>query len=50
MAQVNPSKITTCVLQGGIGNIGGASVVIPSTGQAKRFGNETRKDATIKHC
>jgi polyisoprenyl-teichoic acid--peptidoglycan teichoic acid transferase len=50
VAQVNPSKITTCVLQGGIGNIGGASVVIPSTGQAKRFGSETRKDATIKHC
>jgi len=50
VAQVNPSKITTCVLQGGIGNIGGASVVIPSTAQATRFGNETRKDATIKHC
>ena len=50
MAQVDPSKITTCVLQGGIGNIGGASVVIPSTGQARRFGNDARKDATIKHC
>ena len=50
MAQVDPSKITTCVVQGGIGNIGGASVVIPSSAQARRFGNEARKDATIEHC
>jgi len=50
MAQVVPSKITTCVVQGGIGNIGGASVVLPSVSQAKRLGNDARKDATIKHC
>ena len=30
VAQVDPSKITTCVVQGGIGNVGGASVVFPS--------------------
>ena len=50
VAQVEPSKITTCVVQGGIGSIGGASVVLPSVSQAKRLGNDARKDATIKHC
>jgi hypothetical protein len=50
MAHVDPAKITGCVVQGGIGNIGGASVVLPFTGQAKRYGNDARKDATIGHC
>ena len=50
VAQVDPSKITTCVVQGGIGSIGGASVVHPLVSQAKRLGNDARKDATIKHC
>jgi LCP family protein required for cell wall assembly len=50
VAQVEPGKISTCVVQGGIGNIGGASVVLPSVSQARRYGNDARKDATIKHC
>ena len=50
MAQVEPSKITSCVVQGGIGNIGGASVVLPYTSQARMLGNEARKDATLEHC
>lgn len=50
MAQVQPSKITTCVVQGGIGNIGGASVVIPSISQARRLGADARNDATISQC
>lgn len=50
VAQVDPAKITTCVLPGAIGNIGGASVVIPNTAAAKRYGNDARKDATIKRC
>ena len=50
VAQVDPSKISTCVVQGGIGNIGGASVVIPSVSMARRYGNDARKDATIKRC
>jgi LCP family protein required for cell wall assembly len=49
-AQVVPSKITNCVVQGGIGNIGGASVVLPYVDQARRLGNEARNDATIKRC
>lgn len=50
MAQVEPSKITTCVVQGGIGNMGGASVVLPDVAQARRLGDDARKDAVIKRC
>jgi len=50
VAHVDPHKITTCVVQGGIGNIGGASVVLPSVAMARRLGDEARDDATIGHC
>ena len=50
VAQVDPRKITNCVLPGGIGNVGGASVVLPNVAAAKRYGNDARKDATIKRC
>ena len=50
MARVEPGKITSCVVQGSIGSIGGASVVLPFTSQARRLGNEARKDATLEHC
>ena len=50
VAQVDPSKITTCVVQGGIGSIGGASVVLPYTDQAARLGDRARHDATLESC
>jgi len=50
MAQVEPSKVTSCVVQGGVGDIGGASVVLPYVSQARMLGNEARKDATLEHC
>lgn len=50
MAQIDPNKITQCVVQGSIGSVGGASVVLPFTSQARRLGNDARKDATLKHC
>ncbi len=50
IAQVEPRRITTCVVQGGIGNIGGASVVIPSVTQARRLGDDARDDATLRGC
>lgn len=50
VAHVDPGKITTCVVQGGIGNVGGASVVLPSVAMARRLGDEARDDATIGHC
>ena len=49
-AHVVPSKITGCVVQGGIGNVGGASVVIPYVEQARRYGDDARQDATIERC
>ena len=45
-----PAKITTCVVLGGIGNVGGASVVLPYVDQARSYGDEAREDATIERC
>ncbi len=50
MAQVEPRKVTSCVIQGSIGNIGGASVVLPFTDMARRLGNDARNDAVIDRC
>ncbi|WP_245565459.1 LCP family protein [Nocardioides insulae] len=50
VADVDPAKITGCVVQGGIGQVGAASVVLPDTAAAKRYGDDARKDATIKRC
>lgn len=50
VAQVDPRKITGCVVQGGIGTIGGASVVLPNTSAARRYGDLARRDATIERC
>jgi LCP family protein required for cell wall assembly len=50
VAHVDPHKITGCVVQGGIGDIGGASVVLPNVSMARRLGDEARDDATIEHC
>lgn len=45
---VDPSRIKSCVLRGSIGNIGGASVVIPNLSQARRLGDATRRDAKLE--
>jgi LCP family protein required for cell wall assembly len=50
VAQVDPAKITGCVVQGGIGDVGGASVVLPYLDQARRYGDAAREDATISRC
>jgi LCP family protein required for cell wall assembly len=50
IADVDPGKVSSCVLQGGFASIGGASVVTPDTGAAKRYGDDARDDATIKRC
>jgi LCP family protein required for cell wall assembly len=50
VAQVDPAKITTCVVQGSIGNVGGASVVLPFSEMAQSFGDQARDDATIEDC
>jgi LCP family protein required for cell wall assembly len=51
MAQVDPSKVRSCVVQGGIGMTSyGASIVLPYVSQARDMGNQIRKDATLSHC
>jgi polyisoprenyl-teichoic acid--peptidoglycan teichoic acid transferase len=47
VTQVKPSKLRGCVLAGGTGSAGGASVVFPDVGQARRLGNDARKDGTL---
>ncbi|PUA80487.1 LCP family protein [Nocardioides currus] len=50
VAQVEPGKITTCVIGGRIGSVGGQSVVFPDVAQARRLGNAARADATLRGC
>ena len=50
VAQVQPGKVTSCVLSGSFGNINGASIIFPNTAQARRWGNDARKDAIISRC
>lgn len=47
---LRPRKFSRCVVQGSIGNVGGASVVLPYTDQARRYGDDARDDATISRC
>jgi LCP family protein required for cell wall assembly len=51
MAQVDPHKVRSCVVQGGIGvSSGGASIVLPFVSQARDMGNQIRHDGTLSHC
>jgi LCP family protein required for cell wall assembly len=51
LAQVDPGKVRSCVVQGGIGtSSGGASIVLPYVDQARDMGDQIRKDATLSHC
>jgi polyisoprenyl-teichoic acid--peptidoglycan teichoic acid transferase len=46
---IEPSKVHSCVVQGGTGYVGAASVVFPNVGQARGYGNDARNDATLDH-
>jgi LCP family protein required for cell wall assembly len=50
VAQVEPGRITTCVVQGRIGTVGDQSVVFPDVAQARRLGDAARNDATLHGC
>ncbi|WP_232679878.1 LCP family protein [Nocardioides sp. R-C-SC26] len=50
IAQVDPRKITGCVLRGGFATINGASVVTPYRDDARRYGDDARRDAVISRC
>jgi LCP family protein required for cell wall assembly len=49
VVEVEPGKLKGCVVQGGTGDVGGASVVFPNVGQARRLGNDARRDGTLDH-
>ena len=47
---IQPGKLKGCVVQGGTGTVAGAgSVVFASIGQARRLGDDARKDGTLDH-
>ena len=51
MAQVDPGKVRSCVVQGGIGtSSGGASIVLPFVSEARDMGDQIRQDGTLSHC
>jgi polyisoprenyl-teichoic acid--peptidoglycan teichoic acid transferase len=50
VAQVDPRKITGCVVHGGFANVGGASVVTPYVDKARSYGDQARDDAVIDRC
>ena len=47
LTQVQPDKFTGCVINGGTGYVGAASVVFPDIGQARSIADRARKDATL---
>jgi LCP family protein required for cell wall assembly len=46
---VDPGRLKGCVLNGSTGYAGAASVVYPSLAQARRLGNDARRDGTLDH-
>lgn len=47
MLTVRPAKVRNCVVPGGTGSAGGASVVFPDRGSLARVMRDVRKDATL---
>ena len=47
LTQIKPSKFKGCVISGGTGYVGAASVVFPNIGQARSIAHRARKDATL---
>ncbi|HJQ06808.1 MAG TPA: LCP family protein [Nocardioides sp.] len=47
VADVDPAKVTNCVVYGRGMVINGADVIAPDVAMARRFGNDARNDATL---
>lgn len=45
--EVNPALVRICVLRGGTGTAGGASVVFPDVAAARGLGQDVRRDAIV---
>ena len=48
-ASIEPGKLRGCVITGGVGYAGAASVVFPDVARARRIGHDVRRDATLDH-
>jgi LCP family protein required for cell wall assembly len=48
--QVDPDKITHCVVPGRVGNVGPASVVFANASVARSYGKQARRSAVLKNC
>jgi LCP family protein required for cell wall assembly len=49
VTRVDPRHLEACVVSGPTGYVGGASVVFANIGQARRIGDDARKDGTLDH-
>lgn len=47
--EINPALVRVCVISGGTGTAGGASVVFPDVSAAHRLARDVRHDATVDH-
>jgi LCP family protein required for cell wall assembly len=50
LADIDPGRVTNCVVHGGFATIDGASVVTPDVAAAQRYGDLARNDATLESC
>ena len=51
LASIKPSKVTNCIVQGGIGvSSAGASIVQPYLDQARAMGADAKKDGVLSRC
>ncbi|WP_246456061.1 LCP family protein [Nocardioides mesophilus] len=48
-ATIDPARMRGCVVLGGVGYAGAASVVFPDVARARRIGDDVRRDATLDH-
>lgn len=49
VTEVDPGKVRTCVIVGGIGTAGGASIVVPNYAAARSLAQDVRHDAKVDH-
>jgi hypothetical protein len=49
VTRIEPGKLRSCVVSGPTGTVAGASVVFASIAQARRLGDDARKDGTLDH-
>lgn len=47
LTEVKPRRLRGCVLNGSFGNVGGASIIFPDVAQARRLGDQARRDGRL---